>query len=114
MAAGNEPENAKPVKPLNGPAGLDISPQVPKVARVSWRVFGIVAGVLVLMIIGLYYGLKHRGEEVQAAKVDVRPTAPEVFCTVDPVTGQPDRFERRTGAAWTQWVPVVPVGGQSR
>jgi type IV secretion system protein VirB10 len=142
MAPGNEPDDqAKPVKPLNGPAGLNISPQVPKVARVSWRVFGIVAGVLVLMVVGLYYGLKHRGEEVRAAKADTRPIAPalmrgrelaksiedaqklqaakgaappEVFCTVDPVTGQPDRFERRTGAPCTQWVPMLPMEAQSR
>ena len=142
MAPGNEPENTKSVKPLNGPAGLDISPQVPKVARVSWRVFGIVAGVLVLMFIGLYYGLKHRGDEVRAAKADTRPIAPavmrgrelaksiedaqklqaakgaaappEVFCTVDPVTGQPDRFERHSGAPCTQWVPVLPMEAQSR
>ena len=132
---------ARPVQPLNGPAGLDISPQVPKVARVSWRVFGIVAGVLVLMVIGLYYGLKHRGDEVRAARVDTRPIAPavmrgrelaksiedaqklqaakgaappEVFCTVDPVTGQPDRFERHSGAPCTQWVPVLPMEAQSR
>jgi hypothetical protein len=107
MAPGNElDDQAKPVKPLNGPAGLDISPQVPRVARVSWRVFGIVAGVLVLMVIGLYYGLKHRGEEVRAARVDTRPIAPALMRGRELAKSIEDaqKLQAAKGAAPARWI----------
>lgn len=37
----------------------------------------------------------------------------DVFCTVDPLTGAPDQFNKRTGQACTQWIPNLasPMGG---
>jgi type IV secretory pathway VirB10-like protein len=138
MAPGNGPEN--PVQPLNGPAGLDVGAQVPKVARVSRRVLAIVGAMGLLMILGVFFGLKHRAnvarEAAAAKEVDTRPITPAtqrgvdlaklqdnqkgaapasaqaagpqpVYCTVDPVSGQPDKFERASGQPCTHWVPVL-------